>query len=82
MDLSKVRHFRGAWTACVLADSHTRPSSRHKSQLWREILSMNAELSSALQPPPDRGASCRTGGNYKNPQRYLHVNGAAAKRRS
>lgn len=47
MDLSEVKHFRGMWT-----DSHTRPTSRHKSQLWREILSTNAELSPPLQPPP------------------------------
>lgn len=37
---------------CVLGwvvDSHTLSSSRHKSQLWREILSMNVLLLSVLQ---------------------------------
>lgn len=60
MDLPKVKHFRGTWTLCVLADSHVRPSSGHKSQVWREILSMNAERSSAPRTPllagrPDAG---------------------------
>lgn len=42
--MPKVKHFRGTWTVCVLADRHARPSSRHKSQVWREILSTNAEF--------------------------------------
>lgn len=60
MDLSKggSSEDRGPAACCVLADSHTHPAARHKSQLWREILSMNGELRSALQPPP---TPCRTG---------------------
>lgn len=66
MNLSKLRHFRGTYTVsvCVSLDawlSATLSSSRHKSQLRREILSMNALLSSMprlwLIGVPNRGGA-------------------------
>lgn len=54
MNLSKLRHFRGTYTVsvCVSLDGclmATLSSSRHKSQLRREILSMNVLLPSMLR---------------------------------
>lgn len=69
MNLSKLSHFRGTYTVsvCVSLDgwlTATLSSSRHKSQLRREILSMNVLLPSMLQlwliGVPNRGdARCQ-----------------------